>query len=1244
MMITASSRLVLFCAAIALPAIGGAFCGLSPVRAAWQDLPGEGELPGRTLPLDQLPPESVLPGTAWRDDDDVNRDPPIAALLPEEGELPPLAEPIRSEIDPAADSSPDDIRPADADRVEMEAVEADQDRPWLRLLLDGPTAPLRAVQFSADSRRLLAGGDDKALHVWRYIAADGNLAATWTYEQPILWQVQRGVRGGIRAIAADPQSFFFAGVGATPLTSEIARVDPEALRWDRCLYDLQVNSPGEVASLAVVGPDTLAALDVSGQIVLWRRDPQTGLWQATRVRESDGVGARVESAAALQRYRRFGTTLAGSAQGFLCFAQPIPGADPSAVPNWQIVRREIASGRESTLAASQPHAGSVPAIAISADGQRVVSADLTDAGRWFRWDLRRAAEPTVGQFQAPIRALALSPSGKFLFVGTARNAAGESQAALYQWAPNGDLQPLARWQHAEHILAGCLSPDEQWLAYTQGSQVVIRRVSEPNQTPTLLAATGTHTAGVAFSADPEQPYRVQLAPRRDEAKDADPAPAWIFDPTNPGLVDESPRQPQRWLTAHPQPDRWRLRALETPQSGAITWRVEIDGLSYGDLPLDSNADGLVTASCWVVDPQQPARPLGLVVGTNKSNHIYLYRTAADGALTLLRQYRGHEAAVESLGVSIDRRFLVSSAADSTIRFWKLDDAVQASAEGQASIDAWGARFQVEDEQLVAVDVVLDGPLYYRGVREGDRISGIAWTPAGTTTAQRRELPAEILAELRRPEWRRMLRFETARAGVVQPPFYLHPAWQPLASLLVTADREWAYWSPYGYYDASFNGHKRFGWQFNRGIDRSIDLFRAAELKDSLERPELLRQLLSQGSLSGAFQVLHQSTPLQLQSRLAGENRLRPRIALRAPSPGVEIAEGPLSIAAEIELPRGLILAPPKAFLNGVPAGPATLVGSRDAGDSVAYQYRWQADPPRDRRLRIQVLAASEAGGSDMASCDVSQPAPSGSNRRPPQLYLLAAGVNEYSDGQIPKLDFAVRNVQAFRQALAEPSPPPADNDRTDLQSTLLLGGNVSRSLWRVASQATISQLEQRVQPDDLVVIFLSGHGVSDPATGEYFFVTPTARYTDLMGRQYRDCISLDDFAPWARIPCRKLVILDTCESGTFQGSRQQNLKPLVRWLEDDLFFTLTSAEGAADAYESTEAQLSYFTASLIAGLDGAADQPNSNGERDGRVEWSELAQFVMHDVPAAITRIGKQQYPSAAPRELLEFAEIPLKQ
>ena len=106
----------------------------------------------------------------------------------------------------------------------------------------------------------------------------------------------------------------------------------------------------------------------------------------------------------------------------------------------------------------------------------------------------------------------------------------------------------------------------------------------------------------------------------------------------------------------------------------------------------------------------------------------------------------------------------------------------------------------------------------------------------------------MLAALREFPWDGIMTFQFARGRAAPSEFQLYPAWQQLATLFVADDDEWAYWSPAGYYDASFEGHKLFGWQINRGLEMLPDFFLAAQFRRQLERPGVMAQLLRRGSL------------------------------------------------------------------------------------------------------------------------------------------------------------------------------------------------------------------------------------------------------------------------------------------------------------------------------------------------------------------------------------------------------------
>ena len=198
-------------------------------------------------------------------------------------------------------------------------------------------------------------------------------------------------------------------------------------------------------------------------------------------------------------------------------------------------------------------------------------------------------------------------------------------------------------------------------------------------------------------------------------------------------------------------------------------------------------------------------------------------------------------------------------------------------------------------------------------------------------------------------------------------------------------------------------------------------------------------------------------------------------------------------------------------------------------------------------------------------------------------------------------------------------------------------------MWSLITAGYAERLRQEATPDDLLVFFLSGHGVRDEQTDRYFFVSANAKYDDLKSQRFADCLSFADFAAFADVPCRKLVVLDTCHSGAVQQPlRQQDLKAALRALQDDVVFTMTASEGSQEAAEEQSQQLGRFTARLVEALQGAADDATRGGDANGSVTLREASSYVRATVAADSARDQQPQHPTAGPIDLLEFADFPL--
>jgi len=251
--------------------------------------------------------------------------------------------------------------------------------------------------------------------------------------------------------------------------------------------------------------------------------------------------------------------------------------------------------------------------------------------------------------------------------------------------------------------------------------------------------------------------------------------------------------------------------------------------------------------------------------------------------------------------------------------------------------------------------------------------------------------------------------------------------------------------------------------------------------------------------------------------------------------------------------------------------------------------------------------------------------------RKPKLFVLAAGISRYRDSRIPSLDLGAANAEGFMQTVLTQAA-----SLYDVVPLALTDSNLTPHVW----QSTDKQLEgemRDVRPDDLIVLFVSGHGLVDPASGKYFFVTANARYNDLVRQNYRDCLSFEDLMRWSDIPCRKIAILDTCHSGAIQELDSEHLKKGVRALQGDMVLTLTASEGNQLAAEYRGAQASLFTGAIQKTLQQLPDV-----NKDGLLDWREIVEHVRNQVTVQSLIGTVPQFPTVGPKDLLEVIELPL--
>lgn len=1132
---------------------------------------------------------------------------------------------------PATPAAPSAEEQAEITRDLIRIRQKEEETPWLRINVAGHTSTVQSLAFSNDSKRLYSGGLDKIVQVWNLQAFGRDLKRVFPRERTLRWQVARGPRGSIFELAVSPAdgSIAVAGYGAMGGLGEILILDPVSGE----LRDVLLGATGKqadgtdveisihkdtVVSLAFSADGkSLVSSDTDGLAVLWRKGAEQ--WQPTVIRENDrtaygaGWAREIEQRPKVRPITIVGDRWAVFSVLDVAKSRPSQGNQQARLV-WQIKTLELNTMAPGLLPGE--YANEITALAGSRDGKLLASADNSNPSRAILWDMTRAT-PTASPMApgATVVSLAFNPSGDTLALGTIGTPA---QLQIWKTRPLAGAWAKATKTTVESV---AFSPNGELLAYSGGGEdeVFVQAVDKDDQ-PTVMRGDIRPVWKAAFAkvnqgADGKPLYRVGLGFTRASGDFNNYGNVQeSFDLTNLSLGGGA-TAPTDFVPTNQFQGNWRVE----PQANG-TIQLFNGNAKQGFIPFDSVMGGFPKSYCFI--PDAKGQPYAIAVGTNRQHSIFIYKLVGAGECPILRHCRGHNDQVNSLGISPDKKYLISGAMDGMAMVWSLAD-FQLANDTSAR---WGVKLAVEGNALKVVDAHEAGPLYRRGVRPGDVITQIRYPTDGAGTAETR--PAEIIKQLQELPWGSQVVFYYSRNGAKLDPFQLVAAWQPMLSMFVSRDREWAVWAPEGYYDASANGHTKFGWQINRGIGKLPDFYRADQFQKTLERADVVERLLTAGSVPEAFRQANMAPPAEPERVLIERVALTPIISIVSPAPGSVLAADTTKVRAKVKVPGAGKVASAKVFANGVVSAKEKLISSVDVEGGKELTYEWDVDLPADQRNLIQVMVGTDAPTAAFSNVlverDVKVPV-----RDKPKLFVLSVGINGYRDKEITPLSYSVADAESVADLLKKNSTGIYDVSK----ATMLVNEQVTRDKFKTSFKDISDALKAQVKPNDVLVLFLAGHGFVDD-NKKYYYASYDLSVDDYAQGKFEGCIAWEDFQQLADIPCRKLAFLDTCHSGAIQALKERGLKAAIREFQEDVIFTITATKGDQKAAENPTWGHGAFTKCLLEGLEGKAD---SSG--DGIVTLPEIVTYVKAAVPA-LTNEG--QHPTAAPDELLPFVSLGL--
>jgi uncharacterized caspase-like protein len=223
---------------------------------------------------------------------------------------------------------------------------------------------------------------------------------------------------------------------------------------------------------------------------------------------------------------------------------------------------------------------------------------------------------------------------------------------------------------------------------------------------------------------------------------------------------------------------------------------------------------------------------------------------------------------------------------------------------------------------------------------------------------------------------------------------------------------------------------------------------------------------------------------------------------------------------------------------------------------------------------------------------------------------LLIGVSNYeaSDRGLNSLPAAVRDIEAMRRVLNNPVIGGFDEIK-------FLPNPDAQTM-----QIEIAQLFSEREKNDLILLYFSGHGITDDR-GNFFFATCNTR-KDLIIATAVPANFVHSVMSNSRAK-RQAVILDCCYSGAFDPSLQSkgnSLDNLANQLGAEGRVVLASSSNTQPSFAPEGSELSIYTRYLVEGLEtGAGDL-----DEDGSISILEL-----HDY--ASIRV-QETYPNMTPK------------
>ncbi|KPK83542.1 MAG: hypothetical protein AMS27_12540 [Bacteroides sp. SM23_62_1] len=593
---------------------------------------------------------------------------------------------------------------------------------------------------------------------------------------------------------------------------------------------------------------------------------------------------------------------------------------------------------------------------------------------------------------------------------------------------------------------------------------------------------------------------------------------------------------------------------------------------------------------------------------------------------------GHNGVVNSLAFTPDGKLLASGSSDKTIILWKIP-------EGEKWKSLEGNLFSVTS---VAVSpdgtIIANGASFISGVFGGETGIRLWDISSGNQVSQFAGNPEGVTDVRFSPDGKYL--YNCGHDIILKA--YDLKAGREVANIIPIEENDFAIITPDNYYSTSKNASKSIVYV------KGLNIYTFENFDLIFNRPDIITERLGQAD-PALVASYHKAYLKRLQKMGFNENQISTEMHL----PEVQIINNDVSgIVASRDLSFQIKATDTKykldrinVYVNDVPVFGMEGISFKERNvseilEELQVRLSWGSN-------KVQFSVHNEKGAESLRqTLNLKYEA------NPPEtdLYLISIGVSEYKDKEF-NLNYAAKDATDLAAVLEKQK-----GRFRYIHSYKILNENASReNIKGIKNELMKSKV------DDMVILFVAGHGVLDEnldycfATHDMDFLKPADR-----GLLYEELEDLLDGIP-AR---KKLMLIDACHSGevdkeeemymvqevttkeglVFRGSMvRYGSKPgiglnnsfeLMKELFADLrrgtgAVVISSAAGGEYAMEGEQWNNGVFTYSVIEGIETG----NADLNKDGKILVSELQEYVFKNVS---NLTGGRQNPTFR-RENLEF-------